>query len=274
MDDYKFPEPTEEDIEEFNRLSAGPAKSKEYSNEYKSVIRYLEKMPWAMTVKEIVRSGRKTFLKRRFKKTRGRNKEKRVIWKIRTFVIHPGIVDGALQENRASHAGKTWFKIMPHTSSHAPRTSVQEVTFISIKRDEQKKIAIRMLLEFWNMLISRNIKSEKVSDPFKILYYLGKAGEDGLSSTQLAKLLGEEKLTGTKKAIENWKMLKEYKGRLAFLKIVRKGRGGGIPTIYALSDGFREIWDNAMKPETLRWWSRWEKQFREERIRWQMAKGR
>ncbi len=220
------------------------------------LIKYLHKMPWAMTAHEIARAEGNGFLKQFYidcKSECPQLAHKTILNVIGNNLLH--ITRDAKQLKRESIAslGRRYFKISlgkgrTQSSSKAP-------TLIVLKKESEEKFAVRILLEYWDFVLNRDIENAPVW--FKFIYHLGENG--AMAAKDFKKVLDVSYHPSD--IMYRRYLLKKHAERPPLVQKVKRG-------VYALSEFFKPIWTTAMDKHVLERWDDWKEVRALNRFNW------
>jgi hypothetical protein len=235
------------------------------------VLQYLRETPWAVTVQEIVSSGKNNFLDVFFKdaneRMRGKNITIQITNIIQNKIIYREIKELRINQTSIIKAGEinfrnalspsdwkrnaldTDFVLLTRNKKEKMKIGKEEVTI----NETEEKVIVRVLLEYWDICKKRKLK--ETATWFKVLFYLGNTGP--LTERELNFLInGKEKSNSEK----NKKELHKELDRPEFIRRVKAEKGKDtMHDTYMLTPFFQIIWNTAMHDDTLERWKNWEK---------------
>jgi hypothetical protein len=248
-----------------SRTTRGPELSQPYKQALNAgLFKYLKEMPWAMTVREMFRDEENGFLKefwsdmkKSYRTTREKYTKDAAADILRNQIIRPAVLKERITRVSLANAGEAYFSISLSKRWRGSRGAIRE-NLIALKDITEKKVAIRILLEYWSFFLGRDI--ENASNYFKIIYYIGE--NEKLSTKEIKNRFKIHYPIGY---IASARIAVDYKSRPALIQKIGKAFGG--TAIWALTPFFQEVWDTAMSKETLKKWDKWKK-VRSTNINW------
>jgi len=247
------------------------------------IFQYLDETPWAVTLRELVRSGEKGFLKKFFRDIEeiynldGERLIRAVSKFILEEIIRTSIEKGSIKQTDLSHAGSIYFNISISSGKGGSRKTttgtgrnlltLNKERSIRIGKREveidetELKVATRVLLEYYNDYHKK--KLEKTPLFFRGLYHLGTTGPATIRA--LDKIVGSKKIYNCLREV-HLVGGKTHPALVEKTKITRVG-WGGREDIYMLTPFFQIVWNTAMHEDTQRMWEEG-REFRKKRIAW------
>ena len=231
------------------------------------VFKQLNKLPWAVTIPELVSTGKKHFFRSRVERKKQFSQEKMsgFYQYVRNKVIEPAVAEGKIMKMSLSHLGTIFFKI--RLKGKAKKESgLENYIYTSVTRKKkiteedlfkaEIKCISRTLLEYWDF-IKRDFRNAPVS--IRTLYHLS----DGVIRTT-SELADAEKIDAAQfhNYIRSFRIDMETKSGRPQLVIKIKREGRKNPNQWGMTPYFKAVWDNALITKTKKRWARWSKEHR------------
>ena len=229
----------------------------------RGVMEYLARKPWAVTVRELVREGKESFLKSAFKdaekvypRLEAVGIEGEIGNMILAQIIRPSIARGQISQSSLAHLGSIFFGLaLGVTSGRSAETSLI-VSVFAVSKESWQKFYTRMLFEYWDFVLNRNMEKAMLS--FKILYLL--AQKKTLTTNQIAEQIGITSME-VSSLIRKSRLQFAYKGRPPIIKVVGRVHSlrGQKSQLLGFEDWALSSWNSFMNERVRKEWNSWKK---------------